>query len=152
MEGLFEDRLGLVDLELGLEVAGVVGEAATVGAAAGIGEPEVFINHFFSEASPNGRVLAVVYQIECLHGQDGIWSLPVAFAATVLLDLFGVCVDMPVLGKEAWEMLSGSSGAVGETLVVTVIGLVRASHCATSESAIAYTTQKRDAAESLWVD
>jgi len=104
VEGLFEDRLGLVDLELGLEVAGVVGEAATVGAAAGIGEPEVFINHFFSEASP------------------------VAFAATVLLDLFGVRVDMPVLGKEAWEMLSGSSGAVGETLVVTVIGLVRASH------------------------
>lgn len=104
MERLFEDRLGLIDLELGLEVADVVGEAATVGAAAGIGELEVFVNDFFSEASP------------------------VASAATVLLDLFGIHVDMAVLGKETWEMLSGSSGAVGETLVVTVIGLVRASH------------------------
>jgi hypothetical protein len=32
------------------------------------------------------------------------------------------------LGKETREMLRGGSSAIGETLVVTVIGLVGASH------------------------
>jgi len=40
-----------------------------------------------------------------------------------------------VLGEEARKVLCGSGGAVGEALVVTVIGLVGASHCGTCQLA-----------------
>ena len=53
---------------------------------------------------------------------------PVALAAAVLLDLLGIDVDVAVLGEELGQMLDGQGGALGNALVVTVVGLVGASH------------------------
>ena len=58
-----------------------------------------------------------------------IGCIPIAPATPVLLDLLGVGVRVAALGKEAREVLRGSGGAVSETLVITVVGLVGASHC-----------------------
>jgi len=104
VELLLKDGLGLVDLKLGLQVSGVVREAAAVGATSSVGEAEVFIHYFISKATP------------------------ITLAAAVLLDLFGVCVEMAILGKESRKMLCWGSSAVREALVVSVVGLVRASH------------------------
>ena len=57
--------------------------------------------------------------------------LPVAFSTTVLLGLLGISIGETMLGEVTGEMFFPSSGAVSETSVVTVILLVRASHCAT---------------------
>lgn len=103
MDKLFKNGLGLVDLELGLEL-GHVGEAAAVGAATGVGETKVFVDDVIAKAAP------------------------IASTRSVLLDLLGVHVGMTAFGKETREMLRGVSGAVGEALVVTVIGFVRAGH------------------------
>lgn len=46
MDVLLKHRLRLVDLELGLEVLGVTGDAAAVGAAAGVDKVELFILGF----------------------------------------------------------------------------------------------------------
>lgn len=104
MEGLFEDGLGLIDLELGLEVGGVMGKVAAVGAATGVGEAEVFV----------GDVI--------------VNSAPIASARAVLLHLLGIHVEMAMLGEEARKMLSWGGSALGKTLVVTIVGLVGASH------------------------
>jgi hypothetical protein len=104
VDGLLKDGLGLVDLPFALEVADVVGEAAAVGAAAGVGELEVLVHDFFTKASP------------------------VAFAATVLLHLLGIDIHVATLGEEAREVLCWGRSPVGETLMVAVIGLVGASH------------------------
>jgi hypothetical protein len=105
VDGLLKDRFGLVDLPLALEVADVVGDAAAVGAAAGVCELEVLVHDFFAKASP------------------------VAFAATVLLHLLGIDVHMATLGEEARKVLCWDGSPVSETLVVAVVGLVGASHC-----------------------
>lgn len=52
VEFLLEDGLGLVDLELGLEVVDVSGQAAAVGAAPGIGEVEALIDGFLTRLTP----------------------------------------------------------------------------------------------------
>ena len=52
MDGLLEDRLRLVDLKLGLELANMVRKTAAVGAAAGVGEGEALIDNLLSETSP----------------------------------------------------------------------------------------------------
>lgn len=46
MDVLLKHRLRLVDLELGLEVLGVTGDTAAVGAAAGVDKVELFILGF----------------------------------------------------------------------------------------------------------
>jgi hypothetical protein len=51
-------------------------------------------------------------------------SLPVAFTTAVLLGLLWVLVCETGLGKVFWKMLVWVCGAVGESSVVTVIGLV----------------------------
>jgi hypothetical protein len=104
VDGLLKNRFRLVDLPLTLEVADVVGEAAAVGAAAGVRELEVLVHDFFTKASP------------------------VAFAATVLLHLLRINVHVATLGEEAREVLCWGRSPVGETLMVAVIGLVGASH------------------------
>lgn len=104
MDRLFKDRFGLVHLKLGLEVGDMVGEAAAVGAAACVGEGEVLISDVIVDGSP------------------------VASARAILLHLLGIDIGIAVLGKEARKMLCGSDSAVSETLVVAVVGLVRASH------------------------
>ena len=55
-------------------------------------------------------------------------NIPIALAAAILLDLLGVDIEMTRLGKEAGQMFSGTGGAGGEALVVTVVCLVGASH------------------------
>ena len=57
--------------------------------------------------------------------------LPVAFTTTIFLGLLRVSIDEAMLGEVTGKMLFWSSGAVSETGMITVILLVRASHCAT---------------------
>lgn len=104
MDGLVKDGLVIVNLELVLESSGTVGKAAAVGAAPGVGEGEVFIHD-------------VIFHVA-----------PVTTAAAVLLDLFGIGVDVAALGKETRQVFLGGGSAFGDALVVTVVGLVRASH------------------------
>jgi len=56
-------------------------------------------------------------------------DVPVASTTTILLDLLGVYVCEATLGKELGHRLDGQSGALGDALVVTIVGLVRACHC-----------------------
>ncbi|KAL6908905.1 hypothetical protein GGI43DRAFT_394078 [Trichoderma evansii] len=103
VEGLVEERVHFIHLELGLEVGEVVmGE--TVRAATGVGEAEVLINDFLTHTSP------------------------VAFAIAVFLHLLGISVDIAALGKEARQLFCRRDAAISETLVVTFAILVRASH------------------------
>lgn len=54
---LLEDGFGLVDLELGLQVVGVAGKAAAVGAAAGVGKVEgLIIDRFVAGEAPVNSV------------------------------------------------------------------------------------------------
>lgn len=55
-------------------------------------------------------------------------DIPVASTRTVLLDLLGVGIGKPRLGKETREILGRGSSPLSEALVVTVVGLVGASH------------------------
>lgn len=52
VDGLLKDGLGLIDLELGLQIGDVVGEAAAVGAAAGIRELEWLIGDVICKTAP----------------------------------------------------------------------------------------------------
>lgn len=52
VNALLEDGLGLVDLELGLEVVSVVGVSAAVGAATGIGELELLVDDLLTGSAP----------------------------------------------------------------------------------------------------
>lgn len=79
-------------------------EAAAVGAATSVGKGEVFISDVVVDGSP------------------------VTSTRAVLLHLLGVDIGIAVLGKEARKMLGREDSALSETLVVTVVGLVRASH------------------------
>jgi hypothetical protein len=105
VESLFKDRLGLVDLKLGLEVVDVVREAATVGAAALVGKVKAAITDLLTHTTP------------------------IALATAVLLNLLRVDIGVAVLSKETGKVFNGEGGALGNALVVTVVGLVRASHC-----------------------
>lgn len=52
VERLLEDRLGLVDLKLGLKVGDVVREAAAVGATARVGKSELLVSDIIVDGSP----------------------------------------------------------------------------------------------------
>lgn len=104
VESLFKDRLGLVDLKLGLEVVDVVREAAAVGAAALVGEVKAAITDLLTHTTP------------------------IALATAVFLNLLRVGIGVAVLSKETRKVFNGEGGALGNALVVTVVGLVRASH------------------------
>jgi hypothetical protein len=56
-------------------------------------------------------------------------SLPIAFAAAVLLGLIRIGVAMASFGEEPRKVLFSCSGAVGKARVVAVRVLVGASHC-----------------------
>lgn len=104
VDGFLENRFRIVDLKLGLEVSGTVGKAAAVGAAASIGKGEILIHDLIGVASP------------------------VTTATAILLDLLWVGVDIAALGEKARKILLSDSSAVGNALVVTIVGLVGASH------------------------
>lgn len=104
VDGLLKDRLGLVELELGLEVLEVVGIAGRIGSTASIGEVELVVKNLITRVAP------------------------VAFSSTALLDLLGVLANMTVLREIARQMLLRSSRAIGQAGVVLVVELVRASH------------------------
>lgn len=104
VDRLLKDRLTVNHLELGAKLFSVVGDGATVGAATGIGKSKVLVGNVFMKGAP------------------------VALASTVLLDLFGIDVGVATLGKVTGKMLNGESSAFGDALVITVVGLVGASH------------------------
>jgi hypothetical protein len=104
MKRLLKNRLGLIDLELGLEISHMVGDAAAVGAAAGIGEAEWLVCDVIAK------------------------STPIASTTSVFLDLFGIDIGVAALREEAWEMLRRSCGAFSKALVITVVGFVGTSH------------------------
>jgi hypothetical protein len=104
VDGLLENGLRFVEVELGFQVPNVVGDTAAVGAAAGIGEAEVLIHDLLAKVTP------------------------VTLAAAILLDLLGISIYITTLGEEPRQVLGGSSCALGEALVVSVVGLVRAGH------------------------
>jgi len=104
MDPLLEDRLGFIELEFGLEVRKVVGVAATVGAAAGIGKIELLIDDLLTD------------------------SAPVSLACAVLLGLLGVNALEAILGEELGKVLMGMGCAVGDGTVVLVVEFVRSSH------------------------
>lgn len=56
-------------------------------------------------------------------------NLPAALASAVFLGLLGVCIDVPGLGEVARQVLGGEGGAVREAGVITVVELVRFTHC-----------------------
>lgn len=55
VEALLKDGLGLVDLELGLEVMEMVRVAAAVGAAASVGELELLVDDLLARRAPGGK-------------------------------------------------------------------------------------------------
>lgn len=128
MDILLEDGVLVVDLELGLEVGDVVGEVAAVGAATSVGEAEVMVRDIIVHSSPMMIVLVRHRLIETRwRVSDGMY-IPIASARTVLLHLLRVNICKAMLCKVTWEMLRRGSSALGEALVVSVIGLVGASH------------------------
>lgn len=56
-------------------------------------------------------------------------NIPIAFTSTILFGLLRVSINETSLGEVTWEMLFGGCGTIGETSMVTVIELVRTSHC-----------------------
>jgi hypothetical protein len=57
VETLLEDRLGFVDLELGLEAGWVGSEAAAVGTASSVDEVEFFlVDDLFTGVAPNSSI------------------------------------------------------------------------------------------------
>jgi len=104
VEALLEDRLRLVDLKLGPEAGGVGSEAAAVRTAPSVGEVEALVDDLVT------------------------YVAPVTLSTAVLLGLLGVFSSMAALGKVARQMLRGSCRAIGETGMVLVVELVRASH------------------------
>lgn len=52
VNGLLKDRLGLVELELGLEVLEVVGVAGRVGSATSVGEIELVVKNLITRVAP----------------------------------------------------------------------------------------------------
>lgn len=104
MEVLLEDGLGLVDLKLGLEVVDVGGQAAAVGAAAGIGKVEALVDDLLTRFAPVG------------------------LSTAVLLDLFGISICEAVFGKILGDVVLRASSAVGKSGVVAVVQLVRSGH------------------------
>jgi len=104
VDTLLEDRLGLIELELGLEVVQVVGVAAAVGTATGVGEVELLIDNLLAS------------------------SAPVTLAAAVLLSLLRVDTLEAVLGKELGDIVLRENCALGKTSMVFLVELVRSSH------------------------
>lgn len=78
MEGLLEDRLRLVDLELALQISHVVGDRAAVGATTSIGKAELLVCHVIPKCAP------------------------ITPATAVFLDLLGVGIGVATLGEETW--------------------------------------------------
>jgi len=122
MELLLKNWIGLDSLKLGLEVTdGVV--SAAIGATTSSGEVVAIVLHLFARAAP------------------------IALAATLLLHLFGISVDVPRLGKIARKMLFSRSRAVCEGDVVTIICLVGAGHDLADVNVVSVDVCERDDAD-----
>jgi len=105
---LLEDGLGLIDLELGLEVLKVMVDAEAIGTTTKVVPVDVLVGNFLTRATP------------------------VALAAAVLLGLFGIYTLEAILTKELWAMLDRQYRALGDTGVVLSVCLVRSGHDWTS--------------------
>jgi len=124
---LLEDRLGLVDIKLGLEVLDVGGHGAAVGAAARVDKVEGLVDDLFAHAAP------------------------VALAIAVLLGLLGVGVGITVLGKELGHVVIRRVG-LRHVATRTVVELVGASHvCRIDEKVALYTSRMINPWRSLMV-
>ncbi|KAI1502611.1 hypothetical protein F5X99DRAFT_378561 [Biscogniauxia marginata] len=100
VDSLLKDGLGLVELELGLEVFQVGRVATTVGTTTGICEVEVLVDDFVAGIAPIG------------------------LATAVLLGLLGVDTFEAVFGKELGQIVMGENGALGNAGVVLLVELV----------------------------
>ena len=76
---------------------------------------------------------------EAWRGKSGrlVWrrtddGLPVAFATALLLGVGWTGAGIAGLAKVAWKMLLWGCSAIGKTNVVTISGLVGASHYGTA--------------------
>lgn len=56
-------------------------------------------------------------------------NIPGASTRAVFLHLLWVYIGKTVLTKETRDSFRGECGSLGNTLVVTVVGLVRSGHC-----------------------
>lgn len=100
---VFDDIV--IGFEFGLEEVVACGHGGRVAATLGLGE--------------------VVWEVVEL----GVaWGAPVAASLTLLLGARWIDAVVAVLCKVAWQVLFWSSCAIGETDVVTVVGLLSASH------------------------
>lgn len=123
VHALLKDGLGLVELELGLEVL----RGAAVGMAAGVVEVERLIGHFITDVAPVGDEMTSVHCLPVkMMGED---DLPVGLAAAILLCFLGVGVGKAVLAKELGDVLLWHDGAISNAGVVLVVVLVGAGHC-----------------------
>jgi len=104
VELLFENRIGLNSLELGLEITDGFAMSGTVRATAAF-----------------GHVISII--VSFIAGMA-----PITFSSTLLLHLLGIFTNIAGLGKVAREMFFDGGGTGSEASVVTIIGLVRASH------------------------
>lgn len=55
VDGLLKDGLGLVELELGLEVLEIVGIAGRIGSTASVGEVELVVKNLITRVAPTKR-------------------------------------------------------------------------------------------------
>lgn len=62
--------------------------------------------------------------------RTGERHIPVSSSIAILLDLLRIDVGVATLCKVAGQMLGGTGSALSNALVVTVVGLVGAGHCA----------------------
>jgi hypothetical protein len=104
VKALFEDGLGLVHIELGLEAVDVRGDGAAVGAAPSVGEIEVAIVDLVA------------------------WRAPIASAAAVLLGLLGINASKAILAEELGNVVFSKGRAGGDGSMGAVVELVGAGH------------------------
>lgn len=124
VDTLLEDWFGFVELELGLEVAEVVGVAAAIRTTSGVDKVELLVDNFLADIAP-----VTVREKVLLYRRHGMVYSPIAFSGTVLLRLLGVDALEAVLGEEFGKVFMRENGALGETSMVLIVELVRSSHC-----------------------
>lgn len=95
--------------------------SAAVGATTFIDEVVAIIMRLFARDAPT-YVSAVVSKAKGHY-------LPITLAAALLLDTFGVSVNIARLGEVARETFFGRGSTISDSTVVAIVGFVAASHC-----------------------
>ena len=125
---LLEDRISFDGFEFGFEIGDVVAMRAGIGATTRIGEIVAVVLGLVTRGAPTssisgGMVLKMWH--ECPHGLE---IPPITLAASLLLHLLRVRVDMAVLGKVARKVLDVVGSTVGETGMVTIVLFMGTGH------------------------